>query len=98
MNLRIPRLELVAAHIDEKNWEPTPSAPNFISRPRRDAAVATDLLVQQHAQLDKLCNSHQYFTFIAGRHYMGGVLGTDPTDKECQHLSMYYLVEIILGI
>jgi hypothetical protein len=39
--------------IEEKNWEPNPSAPTFIPRPRRDAAVAADLRMQQHAQTDR---------------------------------------------
>ena len=37
----------------KKNWEPNPSAPTFIPRPRRDAAVAADLRMQQHAQADR---------------------------------------------
>ncbi len=38
--------------IEENNWEPNPSAPTFTLRPRRDAAVAANLRVQQHAQAD----------------------------------------------
>ena len=39
--------------IEEKNWEPNPSAPAFIPRPRKDAAVAAELRVQKHAQTDR---------------------------------------------
>ena len=48
----IQRRYLLELSIEEKNWEPNPSAPAFIPRPRRDAAVAAELRVQQHAQTD----------------------------------------------
>jgi hypothetical protein len=48
----IQQLYPLELSIEENNWEPNPSAPTFIPRPRRDAAVAADLRVQQHAQAD----------------------------------------------
>ncbi len=49
----IQHLYLLELSIEEKNWEPNPSAPTFIPRPKRDAAVAADLRMQQHAQTDR---------------------------------------------
>ena len=46
----IQQLYLLELSIEEKNWEPNPSAPAFIPRPRRDAALVAELRVQQHAQ------------------------------------------------
>ena len=48
----IQQLYPLELSIEENNWEPNPSAPTVIPRPRRDAAVAADLRVQQHAQAD----------------------------------------------
>ncbi len=45
----IQQLYPLELSIEENNWEPNPT---FIPRPRRDAAVAADLRVQQHAQAD----------------------------------------------
>ncbi len=42
----IQQLYPLELSIEENNWEPNPSAPTFIPRPRRDAAVAADLRVQ----------------------------------------------------
>ena len=49
----IQQLYPLELSIEEKNWEPNPSAHAFIPRPRRDAAVAAELRVQQHAQTDR---------------------------------------------
>ena len=49
----IQQLYPLELSIDEKNWEPNPSAPTFFPRPRRDAAIAAELRVQQQAQMDE---------------------------------------------
>ena len=49
----IQQLYPLQLSIEEKNWEPNPSAPAFFPQPSRDAAVAAELLVQQHVQTDR---------------------------------------------
>ena len=49
----IQQLYPLELSIGINNWKPNPSAPAFIPRLRRDAAVAAELRVQQHAQTDR---------------------------------------------